>query len=373
MNIARGRFASAVTKLGPNNHTLFDTTCQPLMPEAEGFTCSEDGLSYTVSPTPQECGSDVVSDPWEWWAEHGSPRYALGPMAGCTAMPFRQLVRENGVGLTYVAMVSAGAVCYDEDTKNRMLADIDDTRDSPVLVQLVGNDPSEFAGAAATIPRDKVAGIDVNMGCSAAKAHKRAYGSKLMTEWPQVIKIMQALRECAIPITVKTRVFRSVERSVALCQLLVREGAVCLCVHGRFRDAGRTYSAPVEVDILRAIVQSVNVPVIVNGGVTSLQEADALIEKTGAAGVAVAHRMLANPALLNPTPPPPPALCQSYLAHALAYTTDVSGQRLYLNETKANVYRILRNTLKTRGLVEAVRKCESVPEIDSLLREEGVY
>lgn len=172
-------------------------------------------------------------------------------------------------------------------------------QDRPLLVQLCATDPMSFATAAVRIAPYADA-VDLNLGCPQRTARARGFGAFLMDDPERVRALVQAGVAAAwpVPVTAKIRLLPTRAATVAFCRMLQDAGCSLVAVHGRQREQ-RTHTGTVDVAALRAVVEALDVPVLVNGGVASRAEADALMAATGAAGVLVGTALLADPRCLE--------------------------------------------------------------------------
>ena len=237
---------------------------------------------------------------------HTKNNVFLAPLAGYTNCAFRQMCYSLGAGLTFTEMVSAKGLCYNsENTKERLQLPPD--YEGLKAVQIFGRDPYFMRRAAESEELAPFDIIDINMGCPVPKIFKNGEGCALMANIPLASRIVKEVAKAGKPVTVKFRTgldkSRLVTRDFALA--MQDAGASLITIHGRTRD--KIYSGPVNFDEIAAAKRAVNIPVIANGGVFSLADADELMQKTGADGVAVARAAMYNPftfAELTGTPVP---------------------------------------------------------------------
>lgn len=128
----------------------------------------------------------------------------LAPMAGVTDFAFRSLARNFGASFSYTEMVSSKALVYDNAKTKELLITLENEK--PVGVQLFGHEPEVFKSVLNLQELQKFDLIDINMGCPAPKIVKNGDGSKLMTDFKLVEKILKYCTENTNkPITVKMR------------------------------------------------------------------------------------------------------------------------------------------------------------------------
>ena len=216
-------------------------------------------------------------------------------MAGVTDAAFRAVCREHGADITVTEMVSSRALVYQDGKTNSLLLRNDG--ESPFAVQLFGNDPAVMRKAAEiAIERANPDMIDINMGCPTPKIVNNGDGSALMKNPALAAEIVREIkRGVNIPVTVKFRKGwdGGSVNAVEFAKTLEAAGADALTVHGRTRVA--MYSGRADWDIIRDVVNAVNIPVIANGDVFEAEDAPKLLKRTGAAGIMIGRATFGNP------------------------------------------------------------------------------
>lgn len=219
----------------------------------------------------------------------------LSPMAGVTDMSFREICHEMGADLTVTEMVSAKAVTF--GNKNTYALCTLSDREHPVSLQLFGSEPDTMAEAvrilSEKIPYDM---LDINMGCPMPKIVNNGEGSALMKNPVLAGKIVEAMVKASDrPVTVKIRSgydrehINAVEIAHAVCE----SGAKMITVHGRTRE--QLYEGKADWDVIAAVKQAVSIPVIGNGDVCGIEDAEKMISITGCDGVAIGRASRGNP------------------------------------------------------------------------------
>lgn len=226
-----------------------------------------------------------------------SHRLLLAPMAGVTDDAFRTLCREQGADLTFTEMVSAKGLSFANE-KTRHLLDLAEGEDQ-VAVQLFGHEPDIMAQQAAWVEDemcDRLAYLDINMGCPARKIVTKGDGSALMKE-PQLAERIVALcaRAVSHPVTVKIRRgwAEGDETCVEFARRMEQAGAAAITVHGRY--ALQLYRGKADWDAIARVKRAVSVPVVGNGDVRTGADAVALVERTECDAVMIARGAEGNP------------------------------------------------------------------------------
>lgn len=217
----------------------------------------------------------------------------LAPMAGITDLPFRKITKKYGEpGLVCNEMVSAKAICYnDEKTKAMLKSDAE----NPISMQIFGSDPESMGEAAKEV--SKLCDIlDINMGCPAPKVVKNGDGSKLLTDLDLAKRVMQAVVEnSSKPVTLKIRKGWSSENLVykEISKIAEEVGISAIIVHGRTR--GEFYSGHSDWNSVREVKEIVSIPVIASGDVIDEESAKQCFEETGCDGLMIGRASLGNP------------------------------------------------------------------------------
>lgn len=188
----------------------------------------------------------------------------LAPMAGINDPVFRSICIEHGAMLTYTEMVSSKALSYkNEKTKNLLqLANNEDK----VVVQLFGHEPKTMAQEAHNIELElgnKLAYVDINMGCPARKITKKGDGSALLKNKKLAMEIVSACVDaCDIPITVKIRKGFEEDEDISLdfVNSMDRAGASAVCIHAR--TAKQFYKGKADITCGENLVKDIDIPVI---------------------------------------------------------------------------------------------------------------
>jgi len=210
----------------------------------------------------------------------------LAPMAGVTDRPFRQLCRSLGAGMTVSEMITSRPDL--RDSRKTQLRMDHQGEPGPIIVQIAGGIPQMMADAAQYNVDHGAQIIDINMGCPAKKVCKVDAGSALLKDIKLVRSILSAVvNSVSIPVTLKMRTGWSRENKNALEIAKIAEdcGIQALTIHGRTRED--KYLGEAEYDTIRAVKQSISIPVIANGDIDSAQKAKKVIDFTGADAIMI--------------------------------------------------------------------------------------
>lgn len=218
----------------------------------------------------------------------------LAPMAGVSDRAYRELCVRFGAAYCVSEMVSSKALSFNSK-KSEELMEISDL-ERPCGIQIFGDDPKCMADAAKHALENKPDIIDINMGCPAPKISSNGSGSALMKNprlCGEIVKVVTAVTD--IPVTVKIRKGWDDDsvNAVEVAKICESAGAAAITVHGRTRQ--QYYKPPVDYDIIKAVRESVSVPVIANGDIDSAERAKEVMDFTGCDLVMIGRATLGNP------------------------------------------------------------------------------
>ena len=239
----------------------------------------------------------------------------VAPMAGVTDRPFRSLCKRMGAGMAVSEMVASNSLLWGSEKTIRRGNHEGEVE--PKVIQIAGADP-EMMAEAAKYNADKGADIiDINMGCPAKKICNVYAGSALLQDEPLVARIVRAVVEAVdVPVTLKIRTGwnKANRNALAIARIAEENGIRSLAMHGRTRAC--MYTGEAEYDTIRAVKESIRIPVIANGDITTPQKAKLVLEHTGADAIMIGRaaqgrpwifREIAHFLATGETLPPPPA------------------------------------------------------------------
>lgn len=241
-------------------------------------------------------------------------RVVSAPMAGITDRAFRDLAREMGCGLTWTEMISAQALVHG----NRRTAEfLEVSGEHPLAVQVFGSDPEILARAARLAAEAGADIVDLNMGCPTPKIVRNYEGAALMRDPEKAGRIVAAVAAAVpVPVTVKMRKGwdEDYPGAVELARVAAQAGAAAVTVHGRLRS--EFFGGRADWDVIGAVKQAVDIPVIGNGDVKSGPDAARMLAETGCDAVMIGRAARGNPWVFKQvreyletgreTPPPTP-------------------------------------------------------------------
>ena len=218
----------------------------------------------------------------------------VAPMAGVTDRPFRQLCKKMGAGLAVSEMVTSNSLLYGSE-KTLRRANHEGEVD-PISVQIAGADPAMMAEAAKHNVDNGAQIIDINMGCPAKKICNVMAGSALLKDEPLVAQILKAVVNAVnVPVTLKIRTGwdKDNRNAIQIAKMAEDIGIQALAMHGRTRAC--LYKGDAEYDTIAAVKQAIHIPLIANGDITTPEKAKYVLDYTGADAVMIGRAAQGRP------------------------------------------------------------------------------
>jgi tRNA-dihydrouridine synthase B len=223
-------------------------------------------------------------------------RVLLAPLAGIGNWFVRLQARRHGAGLAVSEMVSSFGLHYRNERTLQELLRLH-PEEHPVSVQLFGQDPDVMGSAAAIVAEAGADLIDVNMGCPVRKVCRTGAGAALLSDHDLAVRIAKAARDGGgIPVSVKLRsgLARGGREGFELALRLAEDAGVS-AIGFHPRSAATQHRGRPDYDLARELVDRLDVPMIISGGLNSAEAALPAYEASGADAVMIARGSLGNP------------------------------------------------------------------------------
>jgi tRNA-dihydrouridine synthase B len=306
------------------------------------------------------------------------PPVLLAPMAGVSNRAFRAIVRQQGARLCITEMVSANALAH-HSAKSYELMELE-PGESPVGIQIAGDDPTLMAEAAQIAQAEGADLIDINMGCPVAKVVQNGQGSALLKDEERAVRVVDAVVSAmSVPVTVKMRAGWDHEHITApqLAQRFEALGVKAVTVHARTRSD--QYVRPANWDFVRMVKERVRIPVIGNGDVRTPEDAVRMMDQTGCDGVMVGRASFGDPWIFRRMVhywttgrhlPPPPAEERASLAlEHLRRLVALKGEATAVREMRKQLAWYLKGTPGSAAFRQRCATLNTLAEAEALVMQ----
>lgn len=226
----------------------------------------------------------------------GTRPVSLAPMEDVTDPSFRLICREMGAASVYTEFVSAEALIRDISSTVRKLHI--NPAERPVAIQIYGRDPEAMVQAARIVEKAGPDILDINFGCPVKKVAGKGAGAGMLRDIPKMLEITKAVVEAVdLPVTVKTRLGWDCENKIItdLAPRLQDCGIKALTVHGRTRS--QMYTGQADWTLIGKLKEDprIEIPIIGNGDITTPEGAREAFEKFGVDAVMIGRGAIGAP------------------------------------------------------------------------------
>ena len=226
----------------------------------------------------------------------GEQPIVLAPMEDVTDPAFRLMCKRFGADMVYTEFVSADALIR---SVNKTMAKLNiDEQERPVAIQIYGKDVPTMVEAAKIVEEAKPDILDINFGCPVKRVAGKGAGAGMLQNIPLMLEITKAVVDAVkIPVTVKTRLGWDNDHKIIvdLAEQLQDCGIEALTVHGRTR--AQMYTGVADWTLIGDIKKNsrIHIPIIGNGDVTSPQRAKECFEQYGVDGIMIGRASFGRP------------------------------------------------------------------------------
>ena len=232
--------------------------------------------------------------------ELGERPLFLAPMEDVTDIGFRRLCKRFGAAMVYTEFVSAEALVRDVKSTVQKLAISDDER--PVGIQIYGRDVPQMVEAAQIVEQAGPDVIDLNFGCPVKKVAGKGAGAGMLRNIPLLLDITrEVVKAVRVPVTVKTRLGWDCENIIIedLAEQLQDCGIQALTIHGRTRS--QMYTGVADWEPIGRVKANprIHIPIIGNGDIRSLDDADRAFSEHGVDAVMIGRATFGCPWLFT--------------------------------------------------------------------------
>ena len=224
----------------------------------------------------------------------------LAPMAGVSDIAYRLLAKEHGASMVCTEMVSAMGIKYKNERTHELLRM--EAVEHPVSMQIFGSNPEAIALGAKVVADAGADIVDINMGCPVKKVVSSGDGSALMKTPDLAARVAEAaVKAVDVPVTVKMRIGWDDDHInvVDFAKRIESTGVAAVAVHGRTRE--QMYMGRADWSYIKAVKDSLSIPVIGNGDVWTPEDALRMMQETGCDAVMIGRGAQGNPWIFERT------------------------------------------------------------------------
>lgn len=310
--------------------------------------------------------------------EHELSSYVyIPPMSGYTDYSYRRLCQEYDPDILMATeMLSSKAMMFEKETKRMFIGE----HETLTGVQLFGHEPDVMEKAARKAEDSGALFIDINMGCPVPKLTKSMDGAGLMKSPDLALEIVKSVKKATkLPVTVKTRLGWDYEslNAAELARSFEAEGVEFMTIHGRTRS--QKYTGNARWDLIKEVVDAVNIPIFANGDINTLEDVEKILEVTGAAGVAIARGTMGRPWFAQQAnhyiktggklpDPGYDVRCELALKH-FQYLVELKGQKIGSKESRKHIVHYTKGMQGSSKLRARLSQIDSYEEAKEALEE----
>ena len=221
----------------------------------------------------------------------------LAPMEDVTDPAFRLMCKKFGADMVYTEFVSSDALIRAVNKTRQKLTICDEER--PVAIQIYGRETDAMVEAARIVEEEAKPDIlDINFGCPVKKVAGKGAGAGMLRNIPKMLEITRAVVDAVkLPVTVKTRLGWDADNKIIvnLAEQLQDCGIAALAIHGRTR--AQMYTGEADWTLIGEVKNNprMHIPIIGNGDVTTPQRAKECFDRYGVDAIMVGRGSIGRP------------------------------------------------------------------------------
>nr|POE78594.1 trna-dihydrouridine(20a/20b) synthase [nad(p)+] [Quercus suber] len=252
------------------------------------------------------------------------PLHISAPMVRYSKLPFRLLLRDYNVDVTYTPMILAhefirSHIARDSDFTTSLMerSPTTDGNGHVLIAQFASSDPEEFARATEMIS-PWVDGVNLNCGCPQSWAIKEGIGCSLMEDPELVANMVRAAKSRlhrTQSVSVKIRIHKDLAQTARWIKIVESAGVDYITIHARLRS--QRSSTPPNYAAIRSLKLGIKVPVFANGDAYSMADVRDITAQTDADGIMAARGLLENPAMFAGHDMAPVGCVQTFVQYAI--------------------------------------------------------
>ncbi len=290
----------------------------------------------------------------------------LAPLAGYTDLAFRRLAKDFGVGLTVTEMISVRGLVRENKKTATLLALA--PNEKPSCVQLFGSLPSEFTDALSLECLDGFDIVDINMGCPMPKVTKNGDGSALLSDIKKASEIISACAKTGKNITVKVRLgIDDNTNALEFCKMVQDSGAKMLTVHGR--TAKELYSGKADWDTIGKIANTLKIPVIGNGDISSVDDINNALSNYGVSGVMIGRGAIGNAGLFGLALDKKELPLKEIILKHIDYSMEYYSEQYTVCNMRKHIAYYLKGLNGSKAIKDKVNKIDTVKNLKAMIKQ----
>lgn len=276
----------------------------------------------------------------------------LAPMEDVTDPAFRLMCKKFGADMVYTEFVSSDALIRSVNKTTQKLTICDEER--PVAIQIYGKDTAAMVDAARIVEEARPDILDINFGCPVKKVAGKGAGAGMLQNIPKMLEITRAVVEAIkIPVTVKTRLGWDADHKIIvdLAEQLQDCGIAALAIHGRTR--AQMYTGEADWTLIGEVKNNprMHIPIIGNGDVTSSVRAKECFDRYGVDAIMIGRGSIGRPWIFRE------------VKHYLETGEELPAESFewYLNVLREEVLNSVARLDERRGIIHIRRHLAATP------------